>query len=254
MSAAVPIREEDLHAYIDGELPADRAAEVEAAMEASPALAERIAAFASDKAALAALYRPIAEAPVPAAWIARIERAARPAPPRRAPPVWTRGPVGWAMALAACLVLAIGGIALRRAQAPGSDIVAQATAVWEHRLEPSARLTGGVLADAARRDQAVTQAVGLKLRAPDLSRLGWTLQEVDTYAQSASLRYAGPDGKTVTLLIRKSSGTPRFDMLKQGHVFTCVWVDEVLGTVMMGNVTAGQMMRVASAAYLALSS
>ena len=46
---------------------------------------------------------------------------------------------------------------------------------------------------ARRRDHRVTpcweRAVGLKLRAPDLARLGWRLQEIDTYAKAAALRY-----------------------------------------------------------------
>src|SRR3974390_2222378 len=107
MMSAQPIREEELHAYIDGELPADRAGMVAAALAADPILAARVAAFAADKAALAAAFRPIGQQPVPASWIALIERAAAAAPtPRRRVPPQAR----WAVALAACLVLALGGV------------------------------------------------------------------------------------------------------------------------------------------------
>jgi len=56
----------------------------------------------------------------------------------------------------------------------------------------------------------------------------------------------------LTLFVRRSDGVPRFELLKSGTLRTCIWQDEVVGAVMMGEMSAGQMMRVASAAYLAL--
>ncbi len=250
MKSAQPIREEELHAFIDGELPSDRAGMVAAAVEADPILAARVAAFAADKAALAAAYRPIGRQPVPASWIALIERAAAAPTRRRKGPPWVR----WAVGLAACLVLALGGVALLEQQGPPEgSILAQAEAARQEQTLALRRLTGAALADVPTRDAELTHAVGLKLRAPDLARLGWNLVEIDLYAKAAALRYRAEGDRTLTLFVRPSTGAPRFDLFETGAVRVCLWQDEVVGAVMMGEMSAGQMMRVAGAAYAALN-
>jgi anti-sigma factor RsiW len=245
------ISEEELHAFIDGELPADRAAVVAAALESDPTLAARVTAFAADKEALAAAFHPIAHQPVPAAWIALIETAAAAEPrARRRVPPWAR----WTVGLAACLVLALGGVALLEQRGtPEGSILAQAEAARQERTLALARLTGGALEDVPSRDAKLTHAVGLKLRAPDLAHLGWTLVEIDVYAKAAALRYRAEGNRTLTLFVRASTGAPRFDLFEMGAVRVCLWQDEVIGAVMMGEMSAGQMMRVAGAAYAALN-
>ena len=252
------ITEADLHAYIDGELPQGRAEIVQTALATDPVLAARAAGFIADKAALAAAFQPIAQQAVPAAWVARIEQAA-------SDPIRTRRgialprhrrirPYALVFALAACLVMAIGAGALLRFSAPATDpILAQAEAARQARLAPIMQIVGAGLADTAMRDVRLTDAVGLKLHAPDLDKLGWRLTELDTYTASAALRYRAADGRALTLFVRRSNGTPRFDLLKNGALRTCIWQDEVVGAVMMGEMSAGQMMRVASAAYVALN-
>lgn len=250
MTVALPIREEELHAFVDGELSAARAAIVAAALETDPILAARVAAFAADKAALAAAYRSVAREAVPAAWIARIERAA--AVPRLRRSMSRR--VLWGPALAACLVLVLGSmVLLYQSGQPERSILAEAEAARQERSVALTRLTGAALADMPSRDAVLERAVGLKLHAPDLARIGWNLVEIDAYADAAALRYRAESGGTLTLFVRRSSGTPRFDLLKTGAVRICIWQDEVVGAVMMGELSAGQMMRVAAAAYEALN-
>lgn len=245
-----PIREEELHAFIDGELPSDRAGLVAAALEADPILAARVAAFAADKAALAAAYRPVGQQAVPASWIARVQRASASPPVRRR----LSRRAGWAVALAASIVLAVGGATLLyQSNRPDGSILAQAEAARLEQRLALRRLTGAALADAAARDAVLAHAVGLQLRAPDLAHLGWKLVEIDTYSDAAALRYHTERGGTLTMFVRRSTGTPRFDLLKTGGVRICIWQDEVVGAVMMGDMSAGQMMRVAGAAYVALS-
>jgi anti-sigma factor RsiW len=247
-----PVGEEELHAFIDGELAPERAAAVAAIAASDADLAARVAAFRADKAALAALYSGIAKERVPASWLARIEAAAAPIPfpvRRSAPPR-----ASWLMALAASVLLVLGSaIWLQPFGPPADQVLAQADAVRRDAVAPATRLAGVALADAPARDALLAQAVGLHVRAPDLARLGWRLGEIDTYAQAAALRYTAADGRALTLFVRKSSGTPRFDLLKNGAVRTCIWQDEVVSAVMMGEMSAGQMMRVASAAYTALN-
>jgi len=244
------VHEEELHAFIDGELPVGRASTVAAVVAANPLLGARVAAFAADKAALAAAYRPIASAPVPLAWVARVEEA--------------RGPVSicgraprlavWSMALAASILIAVGGGTLLQRHGGTEDpILAQADAARSERIVPLTRVVGAALADAPSRDALLAHVVGLRVRAPNLAPLGWRLAEIDTYTGAAALRYHALDGRRLTVFVRRSSGTPRFDLLKSGAVRTCIWQDEVVSAVMTGELSAGQMMRVASAAYESLT-
>ena len=110
------ITREELAAYADGELDAARPAEVEAAVEADPALAAEVERHRGLKAALAGRFAPILEQPVPERLTAllsaprpaevidlvaaRERRELRPTLRRWAP--WLAGP-----ALAASLALAL---------------------------------------------------------------------------------------------------------------------------------------------------
>jgi anti-sigma factor RsiW len=241
-----PISELDLHAFIDGELPAARAAAVQQALDADAGLAARAAAFRADKAALAAAFAPIAAAPVPRAWVERIERAATPAP-STAPRARRRA----IFALAACLMLALGAAAWVRSRTTADSILAQADAA--RTAAALHRITGDTLTQPGAADTLLATTIGLRVRAPDLHRLGWQLTELDTLPAAAMLRYRSQDGHDLTLYVRRSNGTPRFDLLRSGKLRTCIWQDEVIGAVLTGDMSAGQMMRVASAAYVALS-
>jgi len=155
------------------------------------------------------------------------------------------------LALAACLVLVIGaGAWLRRQTAPDSILAQADTAGAAAVLQ---RITGTALGQPTATDRLLATTIGLRVHAPDLRRLGWQLTELDTLPHAAMLRYRGQDGHDLTLYVRRSNGTPRFDMLRRGKLRSCIWQDEVVGAVLTGELTAGQMMRVASAAYVALS-
>ncbi len=239
------IGDDEISAFLDGELPPERAAAVAAALARDPAMASRFADFSADKASLAAAFGPVLDEPLPPAWTARIAAAAARRQPR---------PRVAALALAASLLAAFGlGRVWHAGPADDDRLLAQANAARRDEIAPAIRLAGPALADPAARDARLARAVGLTVRAPDLSRLGWRLAEIDTYAAAAALRYRAADGHMLTLFVHRSDGTPRFDILKTGTVRVCIWQDEVVGAVMMGEMSAGQMMRVASAAYVALN-
>jgi anti-sigma factor RsiW len=70
MSPHPGIRDEDLHAFIDGELDTACNAEVADAAQGDAALMEQIAAFRADKAMLAEVYAPLIDKKLPAEWLA----------------------------------------------------------------------------------------------------------------------------------------------------------------------------------------
>lgn len=252
MSDRPAINEDLLHAFIDGELDHDEAARVAQAVAGDAALSERVAGFQADKGAIAQLYGPLIEHPLPAEWIANIERQTRVRRlPRLAP---------WA-SIAAALVIAIAS-ALYFRPAPVSDqeaIIREAIAARSQSLSPQETLVAGNVTEARAIDRTMTDSIKMKLRAPDLSRMGYTLASAEVYdkvpgGKAVELVYRGADKRDLTIYIRRPNSAVRFDQFKRDGLRICVWQDEVLGTVIAGQISAAEMQRIASLAYTGLES
>jgi anti-sigma factor RsiW len=253
MTEQLQISDENLHAFIDGELPADRCAAVEAAIACDPHLGQRVALFRADKARIAETYGPLLDAPVPAQWIALIEN-----PPRRR---WPFAPLQAIAAIAAALLVLIGGPMLYRQEiAPHEEpIVEEALAARSDALPTQQAIAVNALAKSAVANRAMQAALAMPVKAPDLSRMGYTLVGLRTYDRVSSgkaveLLYRHGGNRTFALYVRKPSGPPRFDQYKQGSLRVCIWQDDVIGTVMTGEMSAAEMQRLASLAYTGLES
>jgi anti-sigma factor RsiW len=250
MSTHAKIRDEDLHAFIDGELGEADRRRVEQAMAADAALGDQVAAFRADKARLLSLYGSGLNEPLPRDWISRIEQATARRPlPRQA----------WAMmALAASFILVLSGtIAWREfAPAPHNDVVADALAARSLEVKPDyivpVRSDSQVQAESA----VMAKDLETRVKAPDLSRMGYRLVGVDVYstpARAFDLRYVDSRGRAVTLYLRRSPGATRFDILQEKGLRVCVWQDNIISTVVSGNMSAAEMERLASLAYSTLT-
>src|SRR5690242_11847603 len=121
----IPITEDELHAYVDGELPAERRADVETWLAAHAEDAERVQSWRAMAEMLHARYDAIAQEPVPARLeLERLERR-----PRQ----WLYG------AMAATLVAfvaggAMGWMAHGATAAPSTFQAFTADALDAHRL------------------------------------------------------------------------------------------------------------------------
>jgi anti-sigma factor RsiW len=190
---------------------------------------------------------------VPAAWIARIEAATAPTLGARRVPRW-RPLLG---AIAAAILIALIGTYALNPGAPADTILADALDARSQTLAPSLSLAGASLPPAPARDALLHASLHMKLHAPDLSRFGFQLTRLDTYRPaggvSVGLRYRDARARELTIFVRASSGQVRFDLLRRGDLRVCVWQDDVVGAVMAGQMSAGEMMRVASGAYAALN-
>ena len=100
-----PVTEDELHAYVDGELPADRRHAVEAWLATHPEDAARVAAWRAQADALRARFGGIAEQQVPARLKLEAHDALTPLvgrdwrPARRSPRSWSAAsPAGWCAA------------------------------------------------------------------------------------------------------------------------------------------------------------
>lgn len=252
MSDDLHIPDEMLHALIDGELPEAQRAEVEAAVAADAYLSNRAALFRADKARLAEVYGRVAELPLPSKWIDMVER--RPQASRRFLPMQTIA------AIAAALLVLIGGPMLYRQSTPHEEaIVQEALAARSNDLPTRQLIAVSTPAQSAAVTHAMRSALAMPVKAPDLSRMGYTLVSVRTYDRAGNrkaveLMYRNPGNRTFALYVRKPSGSPRFDQYRQGNLRVCIWQDDVIGTVMTGEMSAAEMQRLASLAYTGLES
>lgn len=235
------ISEEDLHAYVDGMLEEDRAAQVRNALAGNPVLAERVARFQADKAMFKSVYAPLAGRPVPDEWISRIRR--------RTVPSWRR-----AGAIAAALLVMAAGVLAWREFAPGVNPDVVETAL-DARQDSPVELRDMAAGTATARDNAeLRRMLASNVRVPDLSRMGYKLQGLNFYDKAAEILYRGPQGQLFTLYIKHSDGQARFDQFERRGLRVCIWQDDQISTVMAGNVSAAAMQRLATLSYTGLTS
>ena len=234
-----PIPDEDLHAYIDGELEQERAMAVRNALAQDSALAERAALFAADKAMLKAVYGPLEKLPLPSGWVRRLQE-----PPR----VWKM-----AGAIAAALLVLLGSVVWLHYAARTGDVIEEA-------LNARAGITAGqrqvipVAEGQDRRyDGMLAQAVALHVRVPDLGQMGYKLRRLEFYGNAAELLYRGPQNRVFTLYIRRSDGSTRFDQFDRKGLRVCIWQDDQISTVMAGDIPAAAMQRLVALSYTGLT-
>jgi anti-sigma factor RsiW len=245
VSNQLPISDEDLHAYIDGVLEERRALAVRNALARNAALAERAALFRADKAMLKAVYAPLAERPLPPEWIAQARRKSRP---------WISWRLAGAIA-AAVVILASGSLAWRHYASLGnSDVVEAALDARDGRLAPERHIALNGIVQAHRYDATLRQTVASNVHIPDLSPMGFRLSGLSLYGTAAELVYQGPEGRLFTLYLRRSDGSARFDQFGRGSFRVCVWQDDKISTVMVGDISVAAMQRLAILTYTGLTS
>jgi anti-sigma factor RsiW len=108
------------------------------------------------------------------------------------------------------------------------------------------------------RNQALANALAMNVKAPDLGKLGYQLAGIRIYSgvpggKAVELRYRGEQNKVFTVYLRHPSSPPRVDLFERDGLRICIWQDDVIGTVMLGEMSAGEMARAASAAYAGLN-
>ena len=246
------IRDEDLHAFIDGELDDALDAEVADAARSDSALMEQIAAFRADKAMLAEVYTPLIEKPLPKEWLTRIAVGGQ-----RRRSNWL-API---TAIAASIVLLIAGLSTyHRLPANGEEaIVREALAARADMLESNEVLAVASPAETSNVDHILTSALKMRVKTPDLTRMGYKLEAVRVYGnvpggKSVELRYRDAKHRNFALYVRHPSSGVRFDQYRSAGLRVCIWQDDVLGTVMTGPISAAEMQRLASLAYTGLES
>ena len=246
------LSEEELHAFIDGELDDARAEAVAAIIASSPELSEQVERFALDKDMIVRAYGPLIDLPLPAA-MRQAVTGARPTAPARAPMRFFPA----AMALAAAIVAAV--IAYPTLSNLGGDpLVAEALAVRAGQVHADRQFADAEIATAATRDQLVETALSVPIRVPNLEKAGYRLSGITAYPDrgghhALQLSYRGRNGVLFTMYMRQTFGGDRFELSRRKDMQVCVWQNDDLSVVMLGQMPAHEMLRVATATYADLN-
>lgn len=244
-----PILEAELHAYVDGELPADRRAAVRTWLTSHADDAARVAAWQAQADLINARYAGVAQEPVPPRLdVGRLSRVDR----------------RWSLLAVAAVVAAfvLGGVAGwfgRETWAGGMSGMRVFTtdAIDAHKLyvvevRHPVEVAG---TEQAHLVQWLSKRLGYDVRAPDLGPIGLKLiggrlLPGASGAGAALLMYEGPSGERFTIYCARS-GAPETALRYQvaGSVAAFYWVDDNKGYVVSGPADRDRLLKVAQSVY-----
>lgn len=241
----IPVTEDELHAYVDNELPAERRGDVEAWLAAHSDDAARVQAWRTMADALHARYDRVLDEAVPKRL--ELERLVR--QPRR----WVYG------AVAATLVAFVAGggagwIARGAAAAPSTFQSFTVDALDAHRLYV-VEVRHPVEVPGSERDhlqQWLTKRCGWDVRAPDLAGLklvgGRLLPGPD--GPASFLMYEGTSGERFTVYTAKAkTEATQMRYAAQGGDGALFWADRGVAYVVSGGSDRSRLTQVARAVY-----
>jgi len=247
------LTDEDINAFIDGELEEARSLAVAALIAESPELSERVERLMLDKDMIARVYGPLIEQPVPDA-LRRMVTGHRPtAEPARAP----RRFLPVAMALAAAIVAAVL-VYPKIAGVEGDPLVAEALAVRSGEVHAERQYADIDVSAEATRDGLVQAALAVPVKVPNLEKAGFKLVGISAYPdknghKALQLSYRDRSGTLFTMYMRQTAGGDRFELSARNNMQVCVWQNDDLSVVMLGEMPAHEMLKVATATYADLN-
>lgn len=249
MERANEVSEDDLHAYVDGALPRERIAEIEAAIDADPKLALLVSGWIGQNEAIRDAFVVEAASKDDRAMV----RARRPA-----------RSFGWLAAASVAVAFAVGSVAgfgfgrLNESTPRLAAISGIAQASRANYVVYASEVRHPVEVRADEKDHLVAwlgKRLGEQMHAPDLDALGFHLVggRLVTYgdAPGAMLMYQDEAGARLTMLTARNPGNDqtgfRFD--RTGEVDTFYWIDGAFGFAISGEVGRQRLEQVADAVY-----
>jgi anti-sigma factor RsiW len=245
----LPVTDDELHAYVDAELPPNRRNTVEAWLAAHPDDAARVASWRAHAELIRVRYGGAARSPVPARLdLARLARAER---------KWT-----WMAAAAVVCAFMVGGAtgwfgrgALVSAPVPAARTVT-AEALDAHKLYVAeVRHPIEVPAEASHLLPWLSRRVGSTLRAPDLATFGLKLMggrllPGTSGKPAAMFMYESTSGDRYTLYCARSAAPETaLHYNVAGQVAAVYWGDGDVGFVVSGPADRERLIKIAQAAY-----
>ena len=260
MSRPDDFTDTDLSAWLDGELDAERRAQVDAWLHDNPEAGARVRLWAADRDALRARWDPVLGEPLPAALVDQVWQV--PALPR------------WAQAAAMAGLLVAGGVIGAagmwqwQGQRPGSTLAAGTPAGWVQRAGLAhsvyvAEPLHAVEVKAAEEHLArwLTRRINIEVKLYDLRDEGFELVGgrllPDAGGKSAQLMYENPQThQRVTVYLRKpdADAPTAFRYVQQGELGMFYWVETGAGCALVGALPKERLLALAQAIYKQLPS
>ena len=247
--------EAELHAYVDGRLPQERQAELEAYLAANPDETARLAAYRKQAEQLREVFAPVLHEPVP-------QRLALSFVPRRSRLIRV------AAALALIAVGMAAGWQLHTFIAPRTVVLAETpiarrAAVAHTTYSPEVRHPVEVGADQESHLVAwLSKRLNAKVRAPNLETAGYSLVggrllPGETGRPVAQFMYQCKQGTRVTLYMRTEKADHEekaFRYSDQGNVRVFYWIDRTFAyAVSSADIGKDALFNVANTAYAQLN-
>lgn len=255
-----PVTEEDLHAYLDGELAEDRRALVEAYLQAHPEDAERLEAYRAHGEAIRRLYADVGDRPSSTVSPLR-PRSVRSTSWRRAA-AWGRiTQVPWQRAAAIALLIA-GAVAAgllglthdRSDDALWARFGADAIAAHLQLTRPASKPAIAASLQDVSDYLSEKLKTRIELRSPANSPYALVGAKFVPTAKGrvAQLAFRSTDGKLVTMFMEPWPGKPDAPfrvVAREGDVVTMVWVDDAVGCAVSGNLPPEELEQAARSLY-----
>jgi len=247
-----PVTEAELHAYIDGLLPAERRVEIEAYLAAHPEDAQRARAWREQNQALHAWFDPVLAEALPA----RVRRAARLR--RMLPALRYAAVAAW---------FALGGVAGWYVHAyntaKSADVVAFArqAAIAHAVYSPEVRHPVEVGADQeVHLVSWLSKRLGANLKVPHLLAAGYQLVGgrllPGNQGPVAQFMFQDGNGQRLTLYVRSGAGNSKetaFRFAQDRGVSVFYWLDGKFGYALSGEIDKAELLRVAKVVYQQLN-
>lgn len=243
------VRDEDLHALVDGALDDARRAEIEELLAQQPEKAEKVRAYRQVDAALKALYDPVLDEPIPERLLLR-------------PSPWRTGFARTALAAGLMIVgIALGWFGRGTFVPPmQASTLARQAAVAHVVYSPEVRHPVEVGADDE--DHLVrwlSKRLGTELKCPKLAKYGYDLVGGRLLSGPngpvAHFMYQDKRGGRLTLYVTAQRDTRQtaFRFSQEGGVSVFYWIDGRYGYALSGEIPRDQLLSVANTVYQELN-
>jgi anti-sigma factor RsiW len=247
------VTEQDLHAYVDGQLDAARRQEVEAHLAADPVAADKVAAYRRQNETLHALFDPTLDEAIPA-------RLRKPAPTRI---LRSMAALRYAAVVAWLAIGVAAGYALRGPAVLTSAPIALAQQAVAAHVVYAPEVAHPVEVDAKQEAHLVkwlSKRLDGDVRPPHLAELGYELVGGRLLpageGPAAQFMYQDARGQRLTLYVRRDAkdGETAFRYAKQGSVSVFYWVDGPFGYALSGEQSKNDLLQIAHSVYQQLNS
>jgi len=253
---ALPVTDEDVHAYADGQITRQRAVQVVSVLEREPELAARVNDIRQQNARLRDVLDPWLAEALPSRLV---DAATRPRSRRdhSARRLWLTSGI----AAAASLIVGAGlgwqfrGETLQQA---GTPITFSRQAALTHALYAGdANRPVEIWANEEERMvRWLSKRLSFQLHAPNLNDLGFALVGGRLVAGNekpgALFMYENADKQRISLLVRKDGEPSRetaFRYALENGVGVFYWIDDSCGYALSGNLDRGQLLSIARVVY-----